>query len=138
MRERIHCLLAASLVCLSSLSQTGGSSLADLVRKTYNSPAQTRVLRVLDAVSAGTPGAPYNVCVSLNGDPCSQMGVAWFTDGTAGTTADATTATAGTLEIVAKAGATTADFASSTTGYKSIAATVETASLPYSQTKNKL
>lgn len=57
-----------------------------------------------EAVQALIPKEmPYCVVANINGDPTSRMAFAWFTN---------STATAGKVQIVAKANATEADFAS--------------------------
>ena len=63
--------------------------------------------------------APYDVVVNINGDPKTQMAFAWFTN---------ETMTEGQVQLVAKANATEADFA---TAISVDAATETTKPLPY-------
>ena len=63
--------------------------------------------------------APYDVVVNINGDPKTQMAFAWFTN---------ETMTEGKVQLVAKANATEADFA---TAISVDAATETTKPLPY-------
>lgn len=63
--------------------------------------------------------APYDVVVNINGNPCTNMAFAWFTN---------ETMTEGKVQLVAKANATEADFANAIVVE---AATEKTKPLPY-------
>lgn len=66
----------------------------------YSVPSWTRLRSVLSELQSAT--LPYSINMTLNGDPSSRMAFAWFTNPTVKT---------GKVQIVAKADAVEADFA---------------------------
>lgn len=91
----------------------------------YTKPSWTRLNRVLATMQPST--MPYSINMTVNGDPATRMAFAWFTN------ADVKD---GEVQLVAKAGATAADFAAPAMVVKANATDVT--GLNYSIAKNSI
>lgn len=91
----------------------------------YSLPSAMKLRRMLAEMPSSK--APYSIAMTVNGDPCSEMGFAWFTNPGVSN---------GEVQIVAKANATAEDF---TNPDMSFPATVfQVNGLNYSIAKNHL
>lgn len=91
----------------------------------YSTPAAMQLRRTLAEMQSS--GMPYSIAMTVNGDPCTGMGFAWFTNpGTKN----------GEVQIVAKENAVPADFDNPDMSFP--AAVQQVNGLNYSIEKNKL
>lgn len=91
----------------------------------YSTPAAMQLRRTLAEMQSS--GMPYSIAMTVNGDPCTVMGFAWFTNpGTKN----------GEVQIVAKENAVPADFDNPDMSFP--AAVQQVNGLNYSIEKNKL
>lgn len=115
--------LAALLGCMPAAAAETES--VTLSQSDYSIPAWTRLMRLVATMPSAS--MPYDINMTVNGDPCTRMGFAWFTNPCV---AD------GQVQLVAKAGATEADFA--TPDFTFTAVSCEVKGLNYSVAKNLL
>lgn len=110
---------------LGSMSVSVAQTSMTLSQNDFSVPAWTQLQRLVATMPSAS--TPFSINMTVNGDPSTRMGFAWFTNSGI---AD------GEVQIVAKAGATDADFASPDLTFQ--ATTGEVKGLNYSIEKNKL
>lgn len=120
----VQALLAAAVVSLSAGIQPAvAQETITLSKADYSTPVWTQLLQASKAKDANKP---YSINMTLNGDPTSRMGFAWFTN---------PTGPKGKVQLVKKAGATEADFAGTVITKE---ATAENVTLNYLVAANKV
>lgn len=120
----MQALLAAAVVTLSAgVQPVAAQDQITLTKADFTTPAWTKLLQ---ASKAKGGSLPYSINMTLNGDPTSRMGFAWFTN---------VTAAKGKVQLVKKAGATTADFEGTVITKEAIA---ENIALNYLVAANKI
>lgn len=115
-------LVSAGLISAASMMAADELSLQ---KSNYTMPAWTRLQRMLADMEQGA--LPYSINMTVNGDPATRMAFAWFTN---------PSVTAGQVQIVEKAGAVAADFATPTLTIEAVSSEVK--GLNYSIAKNNL
>lgn len=99
--SRMKSMAGATLVSLVLAAQpVAAQDIPALNESDYSIPSWTLLRRALNGLQPAT--FPYSINMTINGDPASRMGFAWFTN---------PTVKAGKVQVVAKADATEADFA---------------------------
>lgn len=118
-------------VLLSLAALLGGMSVSvartsiTLSEDDFSIPSWTRLQRLVATMPSAS--APFDINMTVNGDPSTRMGFAWFTNpGVAD----------GQVQIVAKSGATEADFANPDFTFAAVSSEVK--GLNYSIEKNNL
>lgn len=97
----IRSLAAAAMFSFVLGGQTlSAQNVGELKEAEYTIPSWTKLKAALNQLTSAKQ--PYSINMTLNGDPKTNMGFAWFTN---------QTAAAGKVQLVAKADATEEDFA---------------------------
>lgn len=118
-------------VLLSLAALVGGMSVSvartsiTLSEDDFSIPSWTRLQRLVATMPSAS--APFDINMTVNGDPSTRMGFAWFTN---------PGVTDGQVQIVAKSGATEADFANPDFTFAAVSSEVK--GLNYSIEKNNL
>lgn len=89
----------ALVALLSASVEPALSQEITLDSKSFTTPSWTRLTRLMAEMQNASQ--PYSINMTVNGDPCTQMGFAWFTN---------PEVKSGKVQIVAKADATADDF----------------------------
>lgn len=76
MNKKIARPLVAAMVAAAALQSSAQQLTVDLSR--YATPTATRLARTLAAMEDAA--TPYSINMTVNGDPCSRMAFAWFTN----------------------------------------------------------
>lgn len=115
--------LAVLIGCMSASAAT--DTTITLSQNDFSVPAWTQLQRLVATMPSAS--TPFSINMTVNGDPSTRMGFAWFTNnGVSG----------GQVQILAKAGATDADFANPDFTFPATSSEVK--GLNYSIEKNKL
>ena len=120
----VQALIAAAIVSFSSVSQPASAQDQITLKKAdFTVPAWTKLLQ-----ASKTPNGtePYSINMTINGDPASRIGFAWFTN---------PTSVKGKVQLVRKANATEKDFEGTVITKE---ATVENVSMNYLVDANKV
>lgn len=123
MKSILSLSLATLFGCISASGATEQS--ITLSQKDFSVPAWTQLQRLVAAMPPAS--APFSINMTVNGDPSTRMGFAWFTN---------PGVTEGQVQIVAKAEATDADFANPDFTFTAVSSDVK--GLNYSIEKNRL
>lgn len=115
--------LAVLIGCMSASAATDRT--ITLSQNDFSVPAWTQLQRLVATMPSAS--TPFSINMTVNGDPSTRMGFAWFTN---------TGVTDGQVQLVAKAGATDADFANPDFTFPATSSEVK--GLNYSIDKNKL
>ncbi len=110
---------------LGSMSVSVAQTSMTLSQNDFSIPAWTRLQRLVATMPQAS--APFDINMTVNGDPSTRMGFAWFTN---------PSVTDGQVQIVAKPGATDADFDNPDFTFTAVSSEVK--GLNYSIEKNKL
>lgn len=110
---------------LGSMSVSVAQTSMTLSQNDFSIPAWTRLQRLVATMPQAS--APFDINMTVNGDPSTRMGFAWFTN---------PCVTDGQVQIVAKPRATDADFANPDFTFTAVSSEVK--GLNYSIEKNKL
>lgn len=123
MKSVLSLSLAALIGCMSASAATDKT--ITLSQNDFSVPAWTQLQRLVATMPSAS--TPFSINMTVNGDPSTRMGFAWFTN---------TGVSDGQVQIVAKAGATDADFANPDFTFPATSSEVK--GLNYSIDKNKL
>lgn len=117
--------VSAMMALLSASVQPVLAQELTLNAKNYTTPSWTKLTRLMAEMQQASQ--PYSINMTINGDPQTQLGFAWFTN---------PEVTNGQLQIVEKADASETDFATPTLSIDAISAQVN--DLNYVIAKNKV
>lgn len=123
MKSVLTLSLAALIGCMSATAASDKT--ITLSQNEFSIPAWTRLQRLVATMPAAS--IPFDINMTVNGDPSTRMGFAWFTN---------PCVTEGEVQIVAKRAATDADFTNPDLTFT--AASTEVKGLNYSIEKNML
>ena len=115
--------LAVLIGCMSASADTDRT--ITLSQNDFSVPAWTQLQRLVATMPSAS--TPFSINMTVNGDPSTRMGFAWFTN---------TGVSDGQVQILAKTGATDADFANPDFTFPATSSEVK--GLNYSIEKNKL
>ena len=115
--------LAVLIGCMSASAATDRT--ITLSQNDFSVPAWTQLQRLVATMPSAS--TPFSINMTVNGDPSTRMGFAWFTN---------IGVSDGQVQILAKAGATDADFANPDFTFPATSSEVK--GLNYSIEKNKL
>ncbi len=103
-----------ALFSLGMVQPTTAQDIPAMNAGDYTIPSWTKLKRLLTEMQPATQ--PYSINMTVNGDPTTRIAFAWFTNPTVKN---------GKVQIVAKASATEADFATPTTSIDAVSAEVK-------------
>lgn len=123
--KSIRTYLSAAFLLSAAITEANAETPSSLNSTDFSIPGWTRILQY--AASMESADTPYSINMTVNGDPSSQMGFAWFTNpGVA----------AGVVQIVEKSNATEDDFANAAISFDAKA--IDVIGLNYSIEANHL